>query len=394
MNPAIVIVAYNRPETMLRLLNSIKNARFDTKGIPLIISIDGGGLPEVIQLSEEFEWAYGEKVVIRHQANMGLKDHIIACGDLSEKFGAIIILEDDIMVSPEFYAYTVSALDYFGNDDDVAGIALYAYAYSETAQLPFQPLYDGYDNYFMQVPCSWGQAWTAYQWRQFREYPENALQISEEDPLPNVVKAWSHNSWKKLFFKYLMLTSKFFVYPHLSLTTNFADVGVNSTKQYNYFQVRLMQKKKGPWNFTRTDETISLYDSFFELIIRGNTRALLPEFIDENAIIDTYGTKPLDLFDGKMALSVKPCKAPVRSFDVSLIPLINNVFYNITGDSLYLSYKGDFMIMTEQDKIEFAGKICALGFNYGTLKIKRNLKYRIGHSLLFPFIMIYRTLKR
>jgi hypothetical protein len=331
---AIVVVAFNRPDSLERLLKSIGNALFDhSRDIPLIISIDRGNSEEVLDVAKEFTWPHGTKDILYQSEHLGLKDHILQCGDLTYKYGSIIVLEDDLVVSPEFYNYALSCIKFFSSDEHIAGISLYSYNYSETARLPFYPVDDDFDNFFMQVPSSWGQAWTAEQWKKFRDYDQSKLDIAENDTLPVAVKHWSHHSWKKQFYKYLSIESKFFVYPRKSFTTNFADKGSNSSSSQNLYQVPLKTKSSGHFNFVAFDQSASTYDSFFELIINKNNLHLFPEFIDLGVTIDTYGTKPLT--DGNSCwVSTKPCSNPLKQWDISMLPMINNVIYNNEGTLL------------------------------------------------------------
>lgn len=124
--PAIVIATYNRPKSLERLLTVVANANYDGyANIPLIISVDGGGNITCKVIAQEFKWKYGEKVVINHYENLGLKRHIISCGDLTKTYGAIIMLEDDTVVSPYFYDYAVQTSTYYQNDTKIAGVSLF-----------------------------------------------------------------------------------------------------------------------------------------------------------------------------------------------------------------------------------------------------------------------------
>ena len=64
MLPAIVVNAYNRPAALARLLNSLQQAVYPVGAqVPLIISIDRGGDPQVRVLAENFAWPHGPKTV-------------------------------------------------------------------------------------------------------------------------------------------------------------------------------------------------------------------------------------------------------------------------------------------------------------------------------------------
>ena len=116
--PAIVVVAYNRPHSLTRILSSLLRMKNATE-VELVISIDNGAPDNfgVRDIAESFEWTFGEKKVFYQEEKLGLRKHIIKCADLSQKYCSVIILEDDLYVSPYFYDYAVHALNFYGNDD-------------------------------------------------------------------------------------------------------------------------------------------------------------------------------------------------------------------------------------------------------------------------------------
>src|SRR5688572_25872361 len=103
MKPAVVIAAHNRPDALRRLLTCIEQARYPAD-VPLIISIDPGGSREreVYEAAQGYPWSHGEKHVIRHKQHLGLVEHVYFTAGLSEKYGAVIRLEDDYYVSPMY----------------------------------------------------------------------------------------------------------------------------------------------------------------------------------------------------------------------------------------------------------------------------------------------------
>ena len=107
----IVIAAYNRLEPLTRLLQSLAKAVYPLD-VKLIISIDGGGGNQtIIDTANRFEWKHGEKQVIVHDVNLGLRKHILKCGELTKYYDGIVLLEDDLYVSPYFYTYNVRILN-------------------------------------------------------------------------------------------------------------------------------------------------------------------------------------------------------------------------------------------------------------------------------------------
>jgi len=261
----IVVVAFDRDTCLERLLNSLKNGIYP-KEVKLIISIDGGGSDKVIGFANDFHWPHGDKEVVLHAENLGLRQHILSCGQLSKQYDGIILLEDDLYVSPFFYNYTNTVLNKYHDESSIAGIALYSHQFNETALLPFQSLKDGNDVFFLQLACSWGQSWLTHQWEEFYTWYENNCNlVLDNDPsLPTDITIWPDTSWKKYFIKYLIDTDKYFVYPNTSYVTNFGDPGQHHTGT-NVFQIPLA------YGDTRLilptfDMSYAKYDAFCEML--------------------------------------------------------------------------------------------------------------------------------
>ena len=171
--PAIVAIGYDRPQALQRLLSSIESARYAEDIHPvLVISIDNSGRDDVIEVARRFEYTHGEKVIMARPERMGLRSHVLSCGDLTEKYGSIIVLEDDIFVSPQFYSYACAALDHAEKDDRIGAVSLYDHRFNVHRRESFGAIDDGYDNYYLQLASSWGQAYTKKQWDDFKEWYE------------------------------------------------------------------------------------------------------------------------------------------------------------------------------------------------------------------------------
>ena len=88
MRIPIVVVAYNRLSCLDRLLNSLNRAEYEKDDVELIISIDRGDNAQVLELAQRFHWLHGTKRVIYQSENLGLKKHILRCGDISGQYDA------------------------------------------------------------------------------------------------------------------------------------------------------------------------------------------------------------------------------------------------------------------------------------------------------------------
>jgi len=126
MSVAIVVNAYNRPAALARLLASLQQAAYPADvPVPLIISIDRGGSADVRTLAHNFAWPHGPLEVIVQEQHLGLVQHFFACGDLTQRYDAIVYLEDDLTVSPVFFAYATQSLSFYQHEERVAGLSLF-----------------------------------------------------------------------------------------------------------------------------------------------------------------------------------------------------------------------------------------------------------------------------
>ena len=187
---ALIVVGYNRIKSMTRLLESLLRAKF-THPVPLVISIDCSGNEELYTYAHEFEWPFGKKYVNIQTKRLGLKEHILQCGDLTQYFKGVVILEDDIYVSEFFYPYVEQAVEYYYNDERIACISLYRNEFQGLVMLPTLSIQDGYDGFLKQSVASWGQCWTDKMWRSFREWYDNEDRENfEHIDMPEEIKSW------------------------------------------------------------------------------------------------------------------------------------------------------------------------------------------------------------
>ena len=200
VNTPIVVVAYNRPQSLKRLLRSLVNAAYPSSNVPLIISIDAHpNNQKTLKIAQEFQWENGDKTVEYQSSNLGLRKHILKCGDFSNTYGSVLILEDDLYVSPNFYLYTIAALNFSITKNYIGGISLYNHQYNVHINANFSAVEDGFDNWYFQFASSWGQAWTDKQWNSFKSWYLTNTVLTKKEDIPKYVLDWSDKSWLKFF---------------------------------------------------------------------------------------------------------------------------------------------------------------------------------------------------
>lgn len=330
-NTPIVVVAFNRERSLLRLLASLEKADYPTANVELIISIDfAENNQHIVKIAKEFSWRHGKKTVIYHEKNLGLRKHILKCGDFSKQYGSVIILEDDLVVSPNFYNYTLSALEFCVQDDKIGGISLYAHQLNVINRQNFSPLEDGYDNWYFQFASSWGQAWSFDQWSSFIEWYEKNSSIDDIETVPAYVRRWSEKSWLKYYIAYLVSTQRFFFYPRVSLTTNFSDAGTHIGNDSTRFQVPLLISSTKEYHFSRLEESSSIYDAFYE---NSQYQQLLGSNYS-NVTIDLYANKTIH---SQYLLTSKILDFKIlKSFAKSLKPMDANILFDLPGNEIFL----------------------------------------------------------
>lgn len=286
--PAIVAVGYNRPKSLKRLLDSLSKAVYDGESVPLVISIDKADNKDVERIAQEYRWPFGPKRTILQPTRLGLRRHILQCGSHTEELGAIVLLEDDLYVSPMFYRFARQALAAYGDHPRIGGISLYAHAWNVVCSRPFVPEDDGTDSYFLQFAQSWGQVWNRRMWADFAAwYHEHELKDYTFPGIPERVRNWPASSWLKYQIACIVETGRFFVYPRTSHTTNFGDTGQHASSSSSAFQVPLLEGEKRRFVFPSFSPDAVIYDVFFERCGLGR-RLGTP---DEDLCVDLYGTK-------------------------------------------------------------------------------------------------------
>lgn len=348
ITPAIVVIAYNRPDSLGRVLKSLEDAYFPEGVSPtLIISIDKSDSNKTAEVAGSFEWKYGQKIVLERPERMGLRKHVLSCGDFAKEYGSIIVLEDDLYVSPSFYEYSMKALEFTKDDSRIGGVSLYNHLFNVHAREAFCAVDDGYDNWYFAFASSWGQAYTASQWESFifwYEKNKDAIRMQDNPFIPQNVSGWSDKSWLKFYIAYLIETGRYFFYPRVSFTTNFGDVGSHMDKVDNDLQVPLFGGKKlSNFEFSTLDNSKSVYDAFFENIrLEEYLKKYLHTDEGDSVLVDLYGTKPVK----EMALKLHPAgivssaSLPyriVKSYGRNMRPQDANIVYDVSG-SVYKLY--------------------------------------------------------
>ena len=347
MLPTIVVNAYNRPLALERLLASIQKAAIPS-GARLILSIDAGGDQQVRKIAETTSWPHGEKEVHVHKENLGLVEHLRYCGGLSQIHGDIVYLEDDLVVSRQFYTFACRALEAYRTDGRIAGVSLNRIHSNGYTQMPFEPALDASDAFFAQIYWYQGQAYTPQMWAGFERWWTKRRPITPADGLHPLFLP--HPRWHNDFFPdamhYLAETGRTFVFPRESHTTNFGDAGTHFPSATRAFQVPL-QHRRVEYRLGTLEDALAVYDSFFEIL----PEKLAPAIPHAEFDVDLNGSKPPSALRTDLVLTTRPVRRAQKSFALALRPPEMNVLESVPGTGISLARRDDVLRGAHADRI-------------------------------------------
>lgn len=380
---AIVAITYNRPDSLKRLLESLKSAAYENELVDLVISIDKSSMEQsIVKVLNEFEWLHGEKIIRTFDERQGLRSHVLKCGDLTDIYDAVIIFEDDIVAAKGFYKFTREALAFYHNDNRIGGIALYSPAINEMALMPFTPVRRDSDVFFLQSAQSWGQCWSREMWKAFRTwYANNSEPLKKSTDMPERIYSWPETSWKKYFMKYIVEEKKYFVYPYDSLSTNSSDVGQHVAANSTDFQVPLFDGIK-KYKFTSLENS-ARYDIFFER--EDINDALIPIEVVRDLCVDLYGTKKTN--QGRRYLLTRRILnfKEIKTFGLCYKPHENNIFIPSNGSEIHLYDTEQITELKIDGSIDFV--------SYLNYSISTPWKFTIIHGISGAFNYLFKIFK-
>jgi hypothetical protein len=227
----VAIFVFKRPQHLQGTLESL-SANPELKSSPLYVFSDQGRnaeeqskVDEVRQIVRDF--AHPNKILVEAQQNRGLADSIIGgVTQLCEKFGQVIVVEDDLIVSPFFLNYMNTALNRYALEKQVMQISGHMFPVALKVDT---------DAIFLPFTTSWGWATWQRAWCNMKIEPEVALvklksrawrfrfDIGGSFPYARMLAdrlAGKNNSWAIWWYFQVFLRGGFVLYPAISLVNN------------------------------------------------------------------------------------------------------------------------------------------------------------------------------
>lgn len=242
----IAIFAYNRPHHLRGAVNSLMENSI-SKDSDLFIFIDGpknkADLKNVNMVRRIAENAMGfasVKVVLRPD-NFGLSRSISeGVSEVLISYDRVIVLEDDLLVSPYFLRYMNDALNLYLNDELVASVHGYSYPIAQKDQQTF---------FLRGADCwgwgTWRRAWQHYNpdgkslFRQLRSAGMlHSFDLDGAYPFSRMLfrqTQGKNNSWAIRWHASTFLRGMLTLYPSKSLVKNIGHDNSGTHSLLNYF---------------------------------------------------------------------------------------------------------------------------------------------------------------
>ncbi|MCT7983612.1 hypothetical protein NG796_09910 [Laspinema sp. A4] len=161
----IAFFAYKRPEHTLKALTSLSQCKLAQQSILYIFcdaakfTQDREPVQQVREVVRSQQWC-GKVEIIYRESNFGLAQSIIsATTSLCKQHGRVIVLEDDLIVSPYFLKYMNDALNLYESEAKVMQISGHMF--------PFDIKQSETDAIFLPLTTTWGWATWDRAWKQF-----------------------------------------------------------------------------------------------------------------------------------------------------------------------------------------------------------------------------------
>ncbi|SDS02283.1 hypothetical protein [Gramella sp. MAR_2010_147] len=245
----ILLFVYNRPWHTRQTLNALSSNLLADESILYIYSdgpkedanqVDLNKIREIRDLINERSWC-GDVRVIERSDNLGLANSIISgVSEIINKYGKVIVLEDDILTGKYFLQFMNEALEVYEYEKKVFGVS--GFKYPSTKRIKDS-------TYFLPIACSWSYATWKDRWDKVNFDGKKLLAEIESKGIQKEldfggIEFYSMlkdqiegrvDSWAIRYYVSMFLENAYFFYPNLSLVSNigFDNSGVHcGTDQY------------------------------------------------------------------------------------------------------------------------------------------------------------------
>jgi hypothetical protein len=278
----IVLFVYNRLWHTQQTIGALQKNELASES-ELLIYADGAKNEKVSdQVSEVRNYikevdGFKKVTVIERDKNWGLANSIIdGVTQIVNKYGRVIVMEDDLVTSPFFLRYMNDALELYKGNNEVISIHGYQYPLKDSQDLP--------DTFFIKGADCWGWATWARGWSLFESDGQKLLdeliskKAQKESDFNNsfgytgMLKDQingKNNSWAIRWYMSAFLKNKLTLYPKQSLVQNIGNdsSGTHCSSTEQFFIENLSKK-------------LPLFDKSSQIVENFDARDLIEKYFN------------------------------------------------------------------------------------------------------------------
>lgn len=224
----IVLFTYNRPDHVKQTIEALQKNEFASDSDLIIYSDGAKDKTDELAINETRKYLHtveGFKSVqiIEREKNWGLAESLIdGITSVVDKYGKVIVMEDDLLTSPYYLRFMNQALEKYSDDDQIASIHGYVNPVKEELT----------ETFFLSYASSWGWATWQRAWRIFERDGSKLLNELQDKNLErrldfdnsyyfvkmlrNQIKG-KNSSWAIRWYTSIVLKNKLCLYPGKSL---------------------------------------------------------------------------------------------------------------------------------------------------------------------------------
>lgn len=283
----LVLFAFNRPLHTKRLLESVAQSSI-AKETDLIAYIDSPIEIKDLVLNQEVEkiiknfLGFKSIVVIRRGCNFGLSKNIIGgITDVLNTSKKVIVLEDDLLVSPNFLEYMNDALNYYENKKNVWHISGYTEYFGSD---------DVDKSFFWRTMHCWGWATWGDRWQFFEKNTDSLLEkfnpsMINDMNLYGAINFWDQvilnkknkiDTWAIYWYATIFLNKGLCLNPYVSYVRNtgFDGSGTNCKEGNNKKLEHQLNQKGGFYPPKKIEENMEVVGKLIEVFVNQRVTSL------------------------------------------------------------------------------------------------------------------------
>jgi len=225
----IILIGFNRPEHLKKTISALARNK-GAKESNLYCYIDGALNSDDVRSQKTIVHIVNDRLndfksvsIIQREVNFGLAKNIIeAVTEVVEKYGKVIVLEDDIVTSNAFLTFMNDALEYYEQEDKVWHIAAYSEVNFEQRQNEI---------FLCRYMSCWGWATWFNRWQYFEKDADLLIEEFSEDTIKkfDVDSNWGQvvanaqnkiNTWAVFWYATIFKQGGLCVNPYFSHASN------------------------------------------------------------------------------------------------------------------------------------------------------------------------------